>query len=388
MPNYQSESFYRAKISQSILSNTAVPFTVRLSKLPTITNGLLTISPNTENEEMVEYNNLNSTNSTIDIIKRGIKPSSILLTTNAVDYNNTAFYKPHTQNDIIRGDVNHIHINQGIGNTTLATNLGVGIAKLSVAAVDAWNPIVVGDNDTRLIPVDASVTVKGLTKLSVAPVSAVNPIAVGDNDTRLVPTDATLIFTDITTNNVSVAKHWFAPKLPNTVDTFLDGTWAYSRWVPAWVINPFAGASAPTWWLLADGTAVSRTTYSTLFWVVSITYGTGDGSTTFNLPNLKWRVPVGRDIGQTEFDVLGETGGAKTHTLSTAEMPSHRHRVNVVSWGSSGEYRGHLAEWQVSNWYTDTFGWTISAPAIENTWGGWAHNNLQPYLTMNYIIKF
>jgi microcystin-dependent protein len=79
----------------------------------------------------------------------------------------------------------------------------------------------------------------------------------------------------------------------------------------------FAGSTAPTGWLLCDGTAVSRTTYSDLFAITSTTYGVGDGSTTFNLPNLKGRVPVGLDTSQTEFDVLGETGGAKTHTLTS-----------------------------------------------------------------------
>lgn len=180
---FSAESFYRAKISQSILSNTAVPFPLRVSKLPTLSSWLLTISPNTEYEEIVEYNNPQVGTMTIDIIKRGIKPSSILLTTNGVDYNNTTYQFSHTQNDVMRGDVNHIHINQGIGNSTLATNLWVGISKLSVAAVDAGDPIVVGNNDPRVS--DSSTTNKWVTKLSVAPVSAVNPIACWDNDPRL-----------------------------------------------------------------------------------------------------------------------------------------------------------------------------------------------------------
>lgn len=150
MTIYSAESFYRAQIKESILETTAVPFDVTLSVLPTLTNGLLTISPNTEYEEVVEYNNPDDVTMTITIIKRGIKPSSILLTTNWTDYNNATYYRQHTQNDVIRGDVNHIHINQGIGNSTLATNSWVGISKLSVAAVDAGDPIVVGNNDPRL----------------------------------------------------------------------------------------------------------------------------------------------------------------------------------------------------------------------------------------------
>lgn len=151
MTTYAAESFYRAKINASILKNTACPITVPLSKLPTVTNGLLTMSPNTEYEEIFEYNNPNPTTMTVDLIKRWVKPSSVLLTTNWVDYNNATYQFDHTQNDIIRGDVNHIHLNQGIGNTVLATNTWVGISKLSVAAASPSDPIVVWDNDPRLV---------------------------------------------------------------------------------------------------------------------------------------------------------------------------------------------------------------------------------------------
>lgn len=90
-------------------------------------------------------------------------------------------------------------------------------------------------------------------------------------------------------------------------------------------VKMYAGSSAPTGWMVCDGTAVSRATYADLFAVIGETYGNGDGSTTFNLPNLKGRVPVGHDSGQTEFDALGETGGEKEHQLTVGEMPSHTH---------------------------------------------------------------
>lgn len=104
---------------------------------------------------------------------------------------------------------------------------------------------------------------------------------------------------------------------------------------PTGAINAFAGSIAPSGWLLCDGTAVSRATYSDLFALVGTTYGVGDGSTTFNVPNLKGRVPVGRDSTQTEFDVLGETGGAKTHTLATTEIPSHQHNISAYAHNAS-----------------------------------------------------
>ena len=91
----------------------------------------------------------------------------------------------------------------------------------------------------------------------------------------------------------------------------------------------YGGSTAPTGYLLCDGSAVSRTTYADLYTAIGTTYGVGDGSTTFNVPNVKGKVPVGRDNGDTSFDTLGETGGEKTHTLTIAEMPSHTHTYSL-----------------------------------------------------------
>lgn len=101
--------------------------------------------------------------------------------------------------------------------------------------------------------------------------------------------------------------------------------------VPTGSINAWSTNTAPTGWQLCDGTAVSRTTYATLYAVIGDTYGAGDGSTTFNLPDLKGRAIVGRDSTQTEFDSLAETGGAKTHTLTSSEMPAHVHAISAYS---------------------------------------------------------
>lgn len=149
--------------------------------------------------------------------------------------------------------------------------------------------------------------------------------------------------------------------------------------VPSGVITAFGGSSAPSGYLLCDGTAVSRTTYSALFSAISTTYGVGDNSTTFNVPNLKGKVAVGRDSSQSEFSDLNESGGAKTVTLDVTQIPSHSHTLTpgqVVGGGSGG----------VSN-YAPTGNNPTANTSISSTGGGLAHENLQPYLVINYIIK-
>lgn len=147
--------------------------------------------------------------------------------------------------------------------------------------------------------------------------------------------------------------------------------------LPIGTILPFSGSTIPNNYLLADGSAVSRTTYSELFAIIGTTYGTGDGSTTFNLPNLKGRVPVGLDSNDTDFDILGETGGEKTHTLTTNEMPSHSHRLPISGTAGSDDYLIH--SYATAN--RVLLGETGAAG------GGQPHNNLQPYIVQNYIIK-
>lgn len=102
-------------------------------------------------------------------------------------------------------------------------------------------------------------------------------------------------------------------------------------------------------------------------------YGLGDGSTTFNLPNFAGKVPVGRDATDKDF-ALGETGGEKTHTLTLAEAPSHSHSVTFYT-GGGGPAVGIGGSTPAGSGGTDAQG------------GGGAHNNLQPYAAINFIIK-
>lgn len=166
-----------------------------------------------------------------------------------------------------------------------------------------------------------------------------------------------------------------------------SGTW--SAWREVGGVAPgsvtmFAGVTAPEGWLLCDGSAYSRTLYVELFAAISTTYGAGDGSTTFNVPNLKGRVPVGIDASQTEFNARAKTGGEKTHILSASEMPSHNHPLTVAGQPAvAGQSSSQTAAG--GSFYSVTGG--IMAISMGNTGGGGAHNNLQPYIALNFIIK-
>lgn len=148
--------------------------------------------------------------------------------------------------------------------------------------------------------------------------------------------------------------------------------------LPIGIILPFSDDTIPEGYMICDGSAISRTTYSTLFSVIGTTYGVGDGSTTFNLPNLKGRIPVGYDSTDSDFDTLGETGGEKTHTLTVNEMPSHAH---------SYTYSTSVSDWSSRIPLGSNAGVGTSGAGISTTGGDQAHNNLQPYIVINYIIK-
>lgn len=146
---------------------------------------------------------------------------------------------------------------------------------------------------------------------------------------------------------------------------------------PVGEITLWGTSTAPTGWLIADGSTVSRSTYSALFAVLGTTYGIGDGSTTFGIPNLKGKVPVGRDASDTSFDTIGETGGAKTHTLTIAEMPSHAHTQTLG--GNISTVTNVAGSYVVGD---------ANTSSTTSTGGDGAHNNLQPYVVLNYIIRF
>ena len=156
--------------------------------------------------------------------------------------------------------------------------------------------------------------------------------------------------------------------------------------IPAGSVFDYAGTAAPSGYLLCFGQAVSRSTYSDLFTAIGTTFGSGDGSTTFNLPDLRGRVAAGKDdMGGSAANritsggsgitgtTLGASGGTQTHTLTTAEMPSHTHTIPTFSGCGATAGVGSGGP-----------GSTINSGS---TGGGGAHQNTQPTLILNKIIK-
>jgi microcystin-dependent protein len=117
-----------------------------------------------------------------------------------------------------------------------------------------------------------------------------------------------------------------------------------------------------------------------LFAALGTRYGSGDGSTTFNVPDFKGRIPVGYDLSQTEFDNLGEKGGAKTVTLTTDQLPAHTHGILGYSGKDDQNFTGNVSRLNASDAFVE-----YDQPT-GSTGGGTSHNNLQPYITVSYIV--
>lgn len=268
------------------------------------------------------------------------------------------------------------------------------------------------------------------------------------------------------------------PNSPTLNQIYQSGnkTWIYDgeKWnvyivtgvvdtTPVGSLQIYAGSTAPTGWLLSFGQALSRTAYAGLFTAIGTTYGVGDGSTTFNLPDLRGRVPAGLDnMGGSAASrltaggagitgtLLGAVGGTETHTLTSAQSgsPAHQHAntLNNNTVGSSthrhdfrialndnyyavtgtmggmtgsgayrystGAYQSSFSDGSVTDTRQDAAG-TVSSgasgrfgsigdtqtPSSTTTVGlsnvdstatnaSSAHNNTQPTIVMNYIIKY
>jgi len=170
---------------------------------------------------------------------------------------------------------------------------------------------------------------------------------------------------------------------------------------PTGVINMWPTNTAPSGYLLCDGTAVSRTTYSALYAVVGTTFGTGDGSTTFNLPNYTNRMPYGTTVGAT--------GGSVTTTISQANLPNvnfavtdggHRHFISnhdisstdlsnttTLTWQGGSGYGAYNLSGSSTAAFEGLSSLTTTGISVSSGGSGTAVTTISPYLGINFIIK-
>ena len=162
--------------------------------------------------------------------------------------------------------------------------------------------------------------------------------------------------------------------------------------LPPGLVMAFGGTTAPSGWLLCDGSAISRTTYSLLFTAIGTSYGAGDGSTTFNLPDLRGRVPVGLG-SQTDVATLGNNDGI----AETYRRPQHRHSNHSHGAGSyemanaygnsAGSATGNVLAWgSGGSQYAQSISGTSS---LADGGSGNSNDSLDApaWLVLNYIIK-
>jgi microcystin-dependent protein len=173
--------------------------------------------------------------------------------------------------------------------------------------------------------------------------------------------------------------------------------------LPIGSITDYIGTTAPENWLFCFGQAISRSSYSALFAICGTTYGSGDGSTTFNLPDLRGRVIAGKDdmggtsanrltnqSGGLNGDTLGTSGGSETHTLTVAQLPSTPPskapgtQGAVLKWDGTSAYGAQPGSGSYGSTAADTY-----QNYFNNTWngGGQAHNIVQPTFILNKILR-
>jgi microcystin-dependent protein len=213
----------------------------------------------------------------------------------------------------------------------------------------------------------------------------------------ITPADGTVTTAKIVDANVTLAK------LAAAVQALL---------VPTGTVAPYAGTAEPTGWLFCRGQEVLRSTYSALDTLITTTYGAytngsgGAGTSHFRLPDLRGRVVAGQDdmggtsanrltglSGGVDGDVLGAAGGAETHTLTEAQLAAHRHLtvVDTVNTNVSPTASNSIVKARSSggdgNYVIES---STSEPTLSRTsvtGSGAAHNNVQPTIILNYIIK-
>lgn len=185
---------------------------------------------------------------------------------------------------------------------------------------------------------------------------------------------------------------------------------ALTSLIPAGTMILFGGTSTPSGWFWCDGSAYSRTTYAALFAAIGTTWGVGDGSTTFNVPDLRGRAPIGVGQGSGLTNrTLGSKLGEESHALTLAENGPHTHTGGLhthvggehthtinACYHDSGASGGSVVSGTLhtsDNNKTTLSGGAVAtssdgAVATTSSGSGTAHNTMQPSLVVNYLIKF
>ena len=160
---------------------------------------------------------------------------------------------------------------------------------------------------------------------------------------------------------------------------------------PTGTIMMYGGSTSPTAWNLCDGSAISRTTYANLFAIIGTTYGTGDGSTTFNVPDMRGRVPIGVGTGTgggssgTGLPTGGSSltnvpragwKGEENHTMTLSELVAHTHTVGIHNGGGSATTNPRGDNGSQNSTYTSS-----------STGSTTPFNVIQPVIGLNFIIR-
>lgn len=291
----------------------------------------------------------------------------------------------------------------GSGNYTVPNTFTAGSTITAAGHNQNWSDI--GDEMTNSLPRDGQAGMTGQFKAAVGSTDAPGISWSADTNTGLLSLGSGSGFSVII-DGVSVGSFTGAGFTGSVVNV-----------TPPGLIFPYAGTSAPSGYLLCYGQAVSRETYSDLYAIIGTTYGSGDGSTTFNLPDLRGRVVAGQDdmggssanrlTGLTNGvngDTFAAVGGLESFTLATTNVPSHTHSFSATT-GSNGTHdhsypnaggtsasygAGGSSAVDSSSGDTGEDGshtHSVSGTTGTGSGSGTAMGHIQPTIILNYIIK-